>query len=139
VLVASWATRIRHAAANGTLCLFCSNHAYILIFVSLFRLHSDGVVSNNGPSPEKESGRRRGPPRSRQQPQRADGNGDTDSPRSKRRTSLRIGTTGRKGRGAELSQRRGSLKKRDRRAEKEARAEAAVERKTVELPEYVVT
>ena len=117
-------------------CLVLTKHKS----VSLFRFHSDGAVSNNGPSPDKESGRRRGPPRSRQQPQRAGGNGgggDTDSPRSKRRTSLRIGT-GRKGRGAELSQRRGSLKKRDRRAEKEARAEAAVERKTVELPEYVI-
>lgn len=50
------------------------------------------------------------------------------------RTSLRV-TTSKKGRGAELSQRRGSLKRRDRTAEKEARAEAALERRTVSLPE----
>jgi hypothetical protein len=53
------------------------------------------------------------------------------------KTSLRIGTGGRKGRGAELSQRRGSLKKRNRSADRAARAEAAIERKTVYLPEYV--
>ena len=56
---------------------------------------------------------------------------------AKRKTSLRIGTS-RKGRGAELSSRRGSLKKKDRRADKAARAEAAIERKTVYLPEYVL-
>ena len=61
---------------------------------------------------------------------------DTEEERNKRKTSLRIGTS-RKGRGAELSSRRGSLKKKDRRAEREARAEAAIERKTVHLPEYV--
>jgi hypothetical protein len=45
--------------------------------------------------------------------------------------------TGRRGWSAELSQRRGSLKKRDRRAKKAARAEAAIERKTVYLLEHV--
>ena len=55
---------------------------------------------------------------------------------SKRKASLRLGTS-RKGRAAEMLNRRGSLKKRDRRAEREARIEAAIERKTVVLPEYV--
>lgn len=62
------------------------------------------------------------------------GDGAQGDQRNNRRASLRIGT-GKKGRGAALSQRRGSLKKRDRSAEKAARAEAAVERKTVFLPE----
>jgi hypothetical protein len=66
------------------------------------------------------------------------GAGEEREGRNQRRTSLRIGT-GRKGRGAELSQRRGSLKKRDRTAEREARAEAAMERRTVRLPEGPVT
>jgi hypothetical protein len=61
-----------------------------------------------------------------------------DSSKRGGRTSLRIGTGGRKGRSAELSQRRGSLKKRDRSFEKQARADAALERKTVYLPEYVL-
>jgi len=92
---------------------------------------------NDGPAPEKDFGRRRGPPArgSKAGPPGRSNNND-DSPRSKRRTSLRIGT-GRKGRGAELTQRRGSLKKRDRSAQKEAKLEAALERKTVQLPEYV--
>jgi hypothetical protein len=45
--------------------------------------------------------------------------------------------TGRKGRAAELSQRRSTLKKRDRTADKIYKAEAALERKTVVIPEYV--
>jgi hypothetical protein len=56
---------------------------------------------------------------------------------SKRKASLRLGTS-RKGRAAEVLNRRGSLKRRDRRSEKEARLEAAIERKTVVLPEYVI-
>ena len=54
--------------------------------------------------------------------------------RNQRKTSLKLGT-GRKGRAAETSGRRGSLKKRDRTAEKEARIAAAEERRTVRLPE----
>ena len=54
--------------------------------------------------------------------------------RNQGRTSLRIGSGGRKGR-AQMNQRRGSLKRRDRTAEKEAREEAALERKRVQLPE----
>lgn len=61
------------------------------------------------------------------------GDGAADG-KNNRRASLRIGT-GKKGRGAAISQRRGSLKKRDKSAEKAARAEAAMERKTVQLPE----
>jgi hypothetical protein len=65
------------------------------------------------------------------------GKRESDDDRNNRKTSLRIGTS-RKGRGAELSSRRGSLKKKDRRADKAAKAEAALERKTVYLPEYVM-
>lgn len=66
------------------------------------------------------------------------GRGEDDGPKKNLgKNSLRVGGTGRKGRSAELTQRRGTLKRRDRAAEKEARAEAALERKTVYLPEYV--
>ncbi len=57
-----------------------------------------------------------------------------DDGRNSRTASLRIGT-GKKGRGAEISQRRGSLKRRNRVADKEAKAERALERRTVALPE----
>ena len=57
-----------------------------------------------------------------------------DDARNNRRTSLRVGG-GKSGRGAELNKRRGSLRRRDRSAEKEAKMEAALERKTVVLPE----
>lgn len=57
-----------------------------------------------------------------------------DNARGPRRPSLRVGT-GKKGRRAMGNRRRGSLKKRDRSAEKAARAEAAVERNTISLPE----
>lgn len=66
-------------------------------------------------------------------PRKRGGMDDDRDSRNTGRTSLRLGT-GRKGRGAELSQRRGSLKKRDRTAEREAREEAAIERRTVHLP-----
>lgn len=58
-------------------------------------------------------------------------------PRENRKSTLRV-QSGRKGRAAELSQRRSSLKKRDRTAERVAKAEAALERKTVQIPEYVI-
>lgn len=64
------------------------------------------------------------------------GRGEGDSPKkSPAKNSLRVGGAGRKGRSAELTQRRGTLKRRDRAGQKEARAEAALERKTVFLPE----
>jgi hypothetical protein len=63
--------------------------------------------------------------------------GENDDERRKGgKQSLRLGTS-RKGRAAEASNRRGSLKRRDRRSEKERKAEAAIERKTIQLPEYV--
>jgi hypothetical protein len=65
---------------------------------------------------------------------RGDSN-NQDGPNN-RRPSLRVGTG--KKRGVDASQRRGSLRKRDRSAEKTARADAALERKTVYLPEYVM-
>lgn len=82
------------------------------------------------------SGPRGGPAGRRQGGKQKKGRNDNNEGdgRNSRKQSLRIGT-GRKGRGAELNQRRGSLKKRDRSAEKAARAEAAIERKTVNLPE----
>ena len=52
----------------------------------------------------------------------------------KPRNSLGIGT-GKKGRSAEKNMKRGSLRRRDRSAEKAARLEAAIERKTVSLQE----
>jgi hypothetical protein len=62
---------------------------------------------------------------------------ETDADRAAgARTLLRVGTT-KKGRAAESNKRRGSLKKRDRSTERALRAEAALERKTVQLPEYV--
>jgi hypothetical protein len=60
-----------------------------------------------------------------------------DDERRKGKQSLRLGTS-RKGRAAEVLNRRGSLKRRDRRSEREAKAEAAIERKTVYLPECVL-
>jgi Translation initiation factor IF-2, N-terminal region len=51
----------------------------------------------------------------------------------KRKTSLRIDSSGRSG--VEMAQRRGSLKKRDRSTVKAMKAEAAIERRTVVLPE----
>jgi hypothetical protein len=51
-----------------------------------------------------------------------------------RKTSLRLGT-GKKGRSATINQRRGSLRRRDRSGQKAAKEEAAIERKTVYLPE----
>jgi hypothetical protein len=60
-----------------------------------------------------------------------------DDSRNRGKTSLRLGTTGRKSRAASLTSRRGSLRKRDRTAEREAKAEAAEQRRTVSLPECV--
>jgi len=49
------------------------------------------------------------------------------------RVSLRIGT-GKRGRQSALRQRRGSLKRKDRSAEKARKQERALERRTVVLP-----
>ena len=98
-------------------------------------------AADDGPIPAKDTGRRRGGPakptfaRKDERPNRKKARGrDDERNRPPRRTTLRVGT-GKKGRGAELNQRRGSLKKRDRSAEKEAKAEAAIRRKTISLPE----
>ncbi len=52
----------------------------------------------------------------------------------KPRNSLRIGT-GKKGRSAQKNMSRGSLRRRDRSKEKEMKELAAIERKTIQLPE----
>merc|ERR1712071_50557 len=54
------------------------------------------------------------------------------------RTQLRVGS-GKKQNAASLMRRRGSLKKRDRSGEKEMKAEAALERRTIHLPEGPLT
>eukprot|EP00339_Tiarina_fusa_P008614 CAMPEP_0117056836 /NCGR_PEP_ID=MMETSP0472-20121206/39438_1 /TAXON_ID=693140 ORGANISM="Tiarina fusus, Strain LIS" /NCGR_SAMPLE_ID=MMETSP0472 /ASSEMBLY_ACC=CAM_ASM_000603 /LENGTH=865 /DNA_ID=CAMNT_0004773447 /DNA_START=147 /DNA_END=2744 /DNA_ORIENTATION=+ len=59
--------------------------------------------------------------------------------RNTRKASLRMGGAGRKARAASLTSRRGSLRKRDRSAEKAAKEEAAIERRTVSLPDGPVT
>lgn len=94
-------------------------------------------IASDGPAPEKDFGRsnRRGPaPKAGFRPGGKTTNDSDDKARTKRKTSLRI-TSGR--RGSELTQRRGSLRKRDRTAQREAKLEAALERRTVYLPEYV--
>lgn len=53
----------------------------------------------------------------------------------KPRNSLRIGNGGKRGRSTEKNASRGSLRRRDRSQEKEMRVQAAIERKTVQLPE----
>lgn len=53
----------------------------------------------------------------------------------KPRNSLRIGTSGKKGRSAQKNMSRGSLKRRDRTVDKERRAMANIERNTISLPE----
>lgn len=54
--------------------------------------------------------------------------------RNVRKNSLKLGT-GKKGRGAGDTMRRGSLRKKDRSAEKVRRQDAAIEARTVQLPE----
>lgn len=99
--------------------------AHIFVFLCIIGA-APGRGGPGGPAGRRQPAKKKG---------RGDGNDDGQG-RNNRRASLRIGT-GRKGRGAELSRRRGSLKKRDRSAEKARRAEAATERNTVDLPEYV--
>jgi hypothetical protein len=77
-----------------------------------------------------------GPASRRKPPRVAAANTDDDDRNNKNRgrTSLKLGSTSRKGRSAELTQRRGSLKKRDRSADKEYKEQLALSRKTVQLP-----
>jgi hypothetical protein len=90
----------------------------------------DKDSNNSSMGPDK---RRRAPAKKKEE--RGGGN---DDGRPVRRASLRIGT-GKKGRAASLTSRRGSLKKRDRSSQKEAKAERALERRTVELPDHPIT
>ena len=87
------------------------------------------LSSLSSDAPSRETGRRARPPANKRRREDND-----DSRGNPRRQSLRVGT-GKKGRGAELRQRRGSLRRRDRTAEREAKAAAAMERNTVNLPE----
>ena len=95
------------------------------------------AVASDGPAPEKDFSRSRRVPAAktgRTGKATDNNNNNSEENQRKRKTSLRI-TSGR--RGSELTQRRGSLRKRDRSREREAKLEAALERRTVYLPEYV--
>mmetsp|Transcript_13038 Transcript_13038/g.36696 ORF Transcript_13038/g.36696 Transcript_13038/m.36696 type:complete len:879 (+) Transcript_13038:215-2851(+) len=81
-----------------------------------------GDFSRNNDRRKRQPGGRRGP---------NDREGERDG-KNRGKTSLRLATSGRRQR---RTAGRGSLRKRDRTAEKEARAEAAEERRTVALPE----
>ncbi|KAL3918088.1 MAG: hypothetical protein SGILL_004405, partial [Bacillariaceae sp.] len=104
--------------------------------------YGGGGGGGGGGDFSRDGGRKRQPARGRGRGGENDrgggggrGGGGPGDSRNRGKTSLRLGTTGRKARAASLSSRRGSLRKRDRSAEKEARAEAAEERRTVALPE----
>lgn len=86
--------------------------------------------ATNGPSGLSDKGPKRQPGGKAPREKKA-----YDKPK---RPSLRIGT-GKRGRAAEKSQRRSSLKKKDRTREKELKAIKALERKTVSLPEGPLT
>ena len=98
------------------------------------RFNSLGGDSNspnsNSLGPDK---RRRAPAKKKEE---RPGGGDGQQPY--RRASLRIGT-GKKGRAASLTSRRGSLKKRDRSSQKEAKAEMRLKRRTVQIPDHPIT
>lgn len=85
------------------------------------------ILLGSGPSndrgPKRNFGRKAKP-----------GGGNNEYAR-KPRNSLRIGAQGKRGRSAQKNMSRGSLRRRDRSKEKEMRLEAAIERKTVQLPE----
>ena len=96
----------------------------------VFCLASDAAPVVTGGVAASKDGKRKAKPGK----QRKDEREEQTDVRNQRKTSLKLGT-GRKGRAAESSGRRGSLKKRDRTAEKEAKLAAAEERRTVRLPE----
>lgn len=102
----------------------------------LFQLVEGGGGGGGGVGgpPSAGAGVGRNDKRKRQPGKKREGAKGDDSGRNSRRNSLRIGG-GKKSRAASLGSRRGSLRKRDRTAEKNARAEAAEERRTVSLPE----
>lgn len=131
-------------------CTLVTGHCYISIFVlTLSQIEhlcspmpvmcksstkSSTAVINNTVSVSSDRGGGAGRGRDRPAKRKAGrGRGDGDGPR-RQRVNLRIGT-GKKGRQAQRSQKRGSLRRRDRTAEKEAKEEAAIERRTISLPE----
>lgn len=93
-------------------------------------LATDVAPVITGSAPPSKDGKRKAKPGKQRKEERE----EQADIRNQRKTSLKLGT-GRKGRAAETSGRRGSLKKRDRSAEKEAKLAAAEERRTVRLPE----
>jgi hypothetical protein len=117
---------VTHTTLGSISKSFCSHFSLLLFFLTI----KDGEVQIG---PLKDFGRKQKPGA-----KKAVGGARVvgEEERNKRKTSLRLGTS-RKGRAAEVLSRRGSLKKRDRRSQREARAEAAIERKTVVVPEYV--
>ena len=108
--------------------------AWVYSHVFLFALSMLSAADDSPPSRDGGGGRKR-LKQGRKSGKEERDNRD-DGGRNNRKTSLRVGG-GRAGRAASLTTRRGSLKKRDRTAEREAREEAAIERRTVSLPEYV--
>ncbi len=96
-------------------------------YVSLSVFH---LLIDSGPSNDTGRGQKRNFGGKKARP--AGGNNDY----AKRpRNSLRIGAQGKKGRSAQKNMSRGSLRRRDRSKEKERKLEAAIERKTIQLPE----
>lgn len=85
-----------------------------------------------GPSGGADSGFNRNDRRKRQPGNRRAPQGQNRDGPNRAKTSLRLGTSGRRQR---RSSNRGTLRKRDRTAEREAKAEAAEERRTISLPE----
>ena len=116
----------------------------VLTLIFCFRWLSDGGgTSVGGPMGGGGGGggpvgAGRGDGRRKKQGPRKGGRNEQPNTANRRKTSFRIGM-GKKGRAASLTARRGSLRKRDRTAEKEARAQAAEERRTINLPEGPVT
>lgn len=96
---------------------------------------SDGDGGDVGADSGRPAGRpRRGPKGGRG----GRGRGDNEGRGGRGRVSLRIGT-GKRGRQAAIRQRRGSLKRKDRSAEKALKEERALERRTVVLPGKPIT
>ena len=88
----------------------------------------DSTDSTKGPKRDFSGGKKK-------KPMDQGNRGDGDKPRS----SLRVGASGKKGRQAEKNMTRGSLKKKDKKREKEMKEQKALERKTVYLPEGPMT
>jgi len=91
-----------------------------------------GAGSGGGPSGGTDSGIGRNDKRKRQPGSRRTPQGQDRDGMNRGRTSLRLGNTGRRQR---RTSNRGTLRKRDRTAEREARAEAADERRKITLPD----